>query len=132
MPVKIKRIVNYKQNNPTASLSVIGKKFKVSKQYIRKVLNKQNISTSISSTYDPRRTIKKHVRYCLVCGKITTRKVCLGKCHFEYYNIKVVCVLCRIPFYRKRAKIVQTYERGYKQIYCGRQCYYRGQRDGLS
>ena len=132
MPVKIKRIVNYKQNNPTASLSVIGKKFKVSKQYIRKVLNKQNISTSISSIYDPRRTIKKHVRYCLVCGKITTRKACLGKCHFEYYNIKVVCALCRIPFYRKRAKIVQTYERGYKQIYCGRQCYYRGQRDGLS
>ena len=73
MPVKIKSIVSYKQNNPTASLADIGARFKVSKQYIYKVLKKQNISTSINSSFDPRRTIKRHVRYCLVCGNISTR-----------------------------------------------------------
>ena len=125
MPVKIKRIVNYKQNNPTASLADIGNKFKVSKQYIHKVLKKQNIPTSI-------RVQKKHVSYCLVCGIASSRKICKGKCHFQYYNIKVNCAFCRIPFYRKRAKIVQNYERGYNKIYCSRKCYYRGQRDGLS
>ena len=100
MPVKIKRIVNYKQNNPTASLADIGNKFKVSKQYIHKVLKKQNIPTTL-------RVQKKHVKYCLICGLPSTRKVCRGKCHFEYYNIKVNCAFCRIPFYRKRAKIVK-------------------------
>ena len=125
MPVKIKKIVNYKQNNPTASLTDIGNKFKVSRQYIHKVLKKQNIPTTL-------RVKKKHVRYCLVCGLPSTRKVCAGKCHFTYFNIKVNCASCRIPFYRKRAKIVQNYERGYNKIYCSRQCYCKGQRDGLS
>ena len=129
MPVKIKSIVSYKQNNPTASLADIGVRFKVSKQYIYKVLKKQNISTSINSSFDPRRTIKRHVRYCLVCGNISTRKVCLGKCHFEYHNIKINCAFCRIPFYRKRAKIINNYRRGYKTNYCRRLCYYRGQRN---
>ena len=122
MPVKIKRIVNYKQNNPTASLADIGNKFKVSKQYIHKVLKKQNIPTTL-------RIQKKHVRYCLICGHPSTRKVCEGTCHFKYYNIKVNCSMCRIPFYRKRSKIFQNYERRYKKIYCSRKCYYRGQRE---
>ena len=125
MPIKIKSIVSYKQNNPTASLADIGARFKVSKQYIYKVLKKQNIPTSINSRFDPRKAIKKHVRYCLVCGNVSTRKVCLGKCHFSYYRIKVNCAVCRIPFYRKRAKIVFNYVRGYKKIYCSRHCYDR-------
>ena len=129
MPVKIKKIVSYKQDHPTATLADIGARFKVSRQYIYKVLKKQNISTSLTSSFDPRRTIKRHVRYCLVCGEVSTRKVCLGKCHFSYYNIKINCAFCFIPFYRKRAKIIGNYTRGYKLNYCSRFCYYKGQRN---
>ena len=117
MPVKIKSIVRYKKNNPTVSLVTIGNKFNVSKQYIHKVLKKQNISTS--------RFPKNNVRYCLVCGKPSKRKVCLGKCHFSYYRLKINCAVCRIPFYRKRATIVLSHVRGYKKIYCTRHCYDR-------
>ena len=61
-------------------------------------------------------------------------KFCSNKCKFNYYNIKVTCTLCRVPFYRKRYQIIQRYYdlRGYKHIYCSRQCFYRGQRAGIS
>ena len=43
-PRKIKRIVRYKEENPTLTLKDIGKRFKTSKQYIHKVLkNSDNL-----------------------------------------------------------------------------------------
>ena len=119
-------IIHYRQENPHKTLAEIGNHFKVSRQYIHRILKSNNIPTI--------RAKKVKFKYCLVCGQATPRQrmVCPGKCSFNYYNIKVNCAFCRIPFYRKRGQIKNKYDRGYKKIYCGRQCYYRGQRDGLS
>ena len=110
----------YKQEHPTLTLAEIGQHFRVSRQYIHRVLKQTNIPT--------KRAKQQFVKYCLVCGKATNRTVCAGRCHFQYYNIRVNCATCRITFYRKRGEIQAKYDRGYEKIYCSRQCYYRGKR----
>ena len=129
MPVKIKKkdkILLYKKEHPFDTLQNIGDYFNVSRVYVHKVLKNNGLPTT--------RLKKLKVVYCLVCGNPTEKqaKVCKGKCYFKYYNIKVNCAYCRIPFYRKRAQIKLKYNRGYNNIYCSNKCYYRGQRDGLS
>ena len=121
---RIDKIVSYRQEHPYDTLEQIGERFEVSRMYIHKVLTKTSTPTT--------RIKRVNIKYCLECKEPSTREVHTGKCHFKYYNIKVTCAFCRIPFYRKRAKIIQTYNRGYKKLYCTRQCYYRGQREGLS
>lgn len=111
----------YRQEHPTLTLAEIGQEFGVSRQYIHKVLKQTNIPT--------KRAKQQFVKYCLVCGKATNRTVCAGRCHFQYYNIRVNCATCRITFYRKRGEIQAKYDRGYEKIYCSRQCYYRGKRN---
>ena len=118
------KIVQYRQEHPHETLHEIGQHFKVTRQYVHKVLKQANIPT--------KGVRKKSVKYCVICGKSGTRIACKGSCHFEYYYLKVNCAFCRIPFYRKRGQIINMYNRGYDKIYCSRQCYYRGQRDGLS
>jgi len=121
--IKIAKIVAYKYEHPYDTLQQIGTNFGVSRQYIHRVLKQTNTPTL--------RAKMKYVKYCLVCGEATTRIVCKGHCSFEYYNIKVNCSWCRIPFYRKRGAIVYKYNRGYNKIYCSRRCYYRGKRVAL-
>jgi len=129
-PRKIKRIVRYKEENPTLTLKDIGKRFKTSKQYIHKVLKNQNIPTAI-------RAKKKRVSYCLECKNLIPAKtllkkpICSKKCHFKYYNIKILCDFCRIPFYRKRSALIQKSLRGYRHSFCTIQCFYRAQRDKI-
>ena len=130
-PRKIKRIVKYKEENPTLTLEDIGKRFKTSKQYIHKVLKNQNITTAI-------RVKKKRVFYCLECKTpiqtkfLRKKPTCSKKCHFRYYNIKIFCDFCRIPFYRKRALLIQKSLMGYKHSFCTLQCYRRAQREGIT
>ena len=71
-PRKIKRIVRYKEENPTLTLKDIGKRFKTSKQYIHKVLKNQNIPTAI-------RAREKRVSYCLECASPIYIKYLLKK-----------------------------------------------------
>ena len=123
---KIERIIKYRQEKPHETLQSIADYFKVSKPYIHKVLKNNNVPTS--------RVKIKTFKYCLVCGEATPRKrmVCPGECHYKYYNIKVNCAFCRVSFYRKRGQIVQKYNYGYNKIYCGKRCFYRGQRADLA
>jgi hypothetical protein len=124
---KIEQIIGYRQEKPHETLQGIADYFKVSKPYIHKVLKNNNIPTVGAKT--------KTVKYCLVCGEVTPRKrkLCPGRCSYTYYNIKVNCAFCRIPFYRKRGQIKQKYNSGqYKNIYCSWKCYCRGQRDKRS
>ena len=116
MPVL--HIVNYRLEHPTLTLAEIGKEFGVSRQYVHKVLKQTGTPTL--------RAKKRTVKYCLVCGTASDLMVCRGKCHFQYYNIKVNCATCRIAFYRKRGQIKLKYNRGYNKIYCSRMSYYRG------
>lgn len=117
------KIIKLRQSNPFLNGVEIGKKLKVSKQYVSHILQINKI---------PIISVKrKETKYCLVCGNATPRKrrICPGSCSFKYYNILVNCAFCRVEFYRKRAKISNNYYRGYKNNYCSRKCYYRGQRD---
>ena len=115
------RVAEYRQEHPTLTLDEIGKQFGVSRQYIHKALKQTHTPTT--------RVKKRSVKYCVICGKGGTRNVCEGRCHFQHYNIKVNCALCRIPFYRKRGQIVSKYNRGYNKIDCSRRCYYRDKRN---
>jgi hypothetical protein len=130
-PRKIKRIVRYKEENPTLTLEQIGERFKTSRQYIHKVLKNQNIPTAI-------RVKKKKVGYCLECNNAVykeyhyIKRLCSKKCHFKYFNIKIICDYCKIPFYRKRSALIQRSIYGYKHSFCTVQCYYRAQRDGIT
>jgi len=130
-PRKIKRIVRYKEENPTLTLKDIGKRFKTSKQYIHKVLKNQNIPTAI-------RARKKRVSYCLECASpiyikyLLKKPICSTKCHFKYFNIKITCDYCRTPFYRKRSALIQKSVMGYKHSFCTLQCFYRAQRAGIT
>mgnify|MGYP003652889907 FL=1 len=130
-PRKIKRIVRYKEENPTLTLQQIGRRFKTSKQYIHKALKNQNIPTAI-------RVRKKKVGYCLECTNVIykesqyIKRVCSTKCHFKYFNIKITCDYCRTPFYRKRSTLIQRSVMGYKHSFCTLQCFYRAQRAGIT
>ena len=117
----IAEIIQYRYDNPHDTLEQIGNNFQVSRQYIHKVLKNNNIPTI--------RAKRKKVQYCLHCKEPSPTVVHKGTCRFEYYNIKVNCASCRVPFYRKRGQIVNKYNRGYNKIYCSRPCYYRGRRD---
>jgi len=119
------KIIQHRYNNPHDTLQQIGDTFDVSRQYIHKVLKQNNIPTI-------RAKKMKNVRHCKICGEISTKLVHDGSCHFQYYNIKVNCIYCRIPFYRKRSQIIQKYNRGYNNIYCSNRCYYRGKRHTLN
>ena len=107
----ISKIIQYRYDNPHDTLQQIGDAFNVSSPYIHRVLKENNIPTL-------RAKRQKGVKHCLVCREISTTRVHKGSCHFKYYNLKVNCNYCTIPFYRKRSQIVQKYNEGYKNIYC--------------
>ena len=106
------KIIQYRYDNPHNTLQQIGEAFKVSRQYIFKVL-KHKCPTP---------------RHCKICGELSTKLVHDGSCHFQYYNKKINCATCRIPFYRKRSQIRQAYVQGFTYNYCSRSCYQKGNR----
>jgi hypothetical protein len=114
----ISKIIQYRYDNPHDTLQQIGNAFKVSRQYIHEVLKNNDIPTI-------RAKRQKGTRYCLVCKELSTTLVHKGTCHFQYYNIKLTCTYCRVPFYRKRADIVHKYHRGYGKNYCSQQCFHK-------
>ena len=113
----ISKIIQYRYDNPHNTLQEMGDAFDVSRQYIFKVLKQNNIPTI-------RAKRMKNPRHCKICGEIGTKLVHDGSCHFQYYNLKVNCTYCRIPFYRKRSQIVQKYQEGYKRLYCSSKCFH--------
>ena len=123
MPIEKTRIITFTQDHPSLTLREIGENFNVSKQYIHKVLRKNNITRT--------RLKFKKVAYCSICGNPTekTAKVCAGNCYFQYYYIRVNCAFCRVSFYKKRSQIVQSHANNQKHLYCSMKCYGKGQSD---
>ena len=105
--LKTSKIIQHRYDNPHDTLQQIGNAFKVSRQYIYKVLKQNNVPSL-------RAKRMKDARHCKICGELSTK----------YYNIKVNCHYCRVPFYRKRSQIVQKYNRGYDKMYCSGECYH--------
>ena len=112
------KIIQYRYDNPHDTLQQIGDAFNVSRQYIFKVLKQFNIPTV-------RAKKMKNPRHWKICGEISTKLVHDGTCHFQYYNLKINCATCRIPFYRKRSQIVQKYKQNFKNSYCSLGCYHK-------
>ena len=69
-------------------------------------------------------TKRKVVQYCLVCGKPSKRKVHLGECYFNHYNIKLSCDACGTPFHKNRRQVEINYRVGHKN-YCSPSCYHK-------
>ena len=113
-----------RQENPFLSMVDIAKRLGVSKQRIHFLLKQEHLSTSCIK-------LKKAV-YCKVCGKPTKGTKTCKECHFTYYFFKVNCAFCHVPFYLRTCEIRRRQKYGYNNIYCGRKCFYRGRRDGLS
>ena len=115
------KIIQYRYDNPHDTLQQIGDAFNVSRQYVFKVLKQFDIPTV-------RAKKMKNPRHCKICGEISTKLVHDGTCHFQYYNLKINCATCRIPFYSKRSQIKQAYEQGFTYNYCSQSCYRKGKR----
>lgn len=118
------RAIALRQENPFLSLVDIAKELNVSKQRIHFLLKKEKLPTSGLK--------RKKAVYCKVCGLATHGAKTCKSCHFSYYFLRVNCAFCHIPFYLRRCEIRRRQNYGYNKIYCGRTCFYRGQRDGLS
>lgn len=118
------KAIALRQENPFLSLVDMAKELNVSKQRIHFILKNSKLPTS---------SIKpKKVVYCKVCNLPTKGARTCKSCHFSYYFLKVNCAFCHVPFYLRRCEIRRRHKLGYNNIYCGRTCYYRGRRDGLS
>lgn len=117
------KIIRWRRKYPLMRPIVMARKLGVSRQYVHTILKKYDLPTSAP----PQRTI----RHCPICsGIIPTRaRVCPGRCRYEYTNLQVTCSFCRYKFLRKRWDIINSYKRGYKNIYCSRTCYHKSRRD---
>ena len=108
----ISKIVRHRQDKPFDTLQEIGEAFGFTRQYIYKVLKKNNMPTL--------RVKKRKINYCLACNEpilVGTSKIHRDKCRHSYYNIKIECAFCKIPFYKKRYR---------KDQYCSVSCAGRG------
>ena len=119
--LKTSKIIQHRYDNPYDTLEQIGENFSVSRQYIFKVLNQNGVPTI--------RAKRSKATHCLYCKEISKTNIHKGKCRFNYYNVKVNCATCHVPFYRKRGQIIQKYREGYNKIYCSTTCYYKGRRE---
>lgn len=118
------KIIQYRYDNPHDTLQQIGEAFKVSRQYVFKVLKQNEVPTLRAKKL-------KNARHCKICGELSTKLVHDGSCHFQYYNLKINCATCRIPFYRKRSQIIQKYREGNKNNYCSIACFHKTRSSGL-
>ena len=120
------KIVRLRKKFPLLPSNQIAGKVGVSRQYVSLVLQKYGLPTAAPQI--------KNLKECLLCGAFHSRRnrFCSSDCHFKYSHILVTCTFCHIGFYRARHIIDNRTRAGYNHIYCSRQCYYRGQRDGLT
>ena len=120
------KILRLRKKFPLLPSNQIAQQVGVSRQYVSTILQKNELSTST-----PR--IKK-LKECLRCRELHSnrQRFCSSDCRFKYNQIWVTCSFCHVEFYRARHVIDNRQRAGYNKIYCGRQCYYRGQRDNFN
>tara|TARA_E500000318_G_C3511611_1_gene192552 strand:- start:243 stop:626 length:384 start_codon:yes stop_codon:yes gene_type:complete len=114
------KIIKLRKNNPLMSNAEIAEKVGCSRQYIHRLLKKEDF---------PNPPRPKKIRLCEVCKKESTRKVHKGRCSYEYYKIELTCAFCRIKFKRDRSAVMQGYRKGFSDIYCSAECVQKGRKD---
>ena len=121
---KKERIIELRHQFPLHTLQEIGDKVEVSRQYVRKVLYAEGLHTSVP------RTVRRP-RQCKYCKTFIKAKkaFCNKECRLAYCDGYYKCSFCHVQFMRKRAEIMLSYRRGFKNLYCSNSCYNKGQKD---
>ena len=103
---------------PFSTLQELGNDFKVSRQYIHKILKNAGLHTSAPKSL-------KSDRYCVQCGSRTKpkTKTCSDKCRFDLRFMRVACSYCTVEFYRRKSLLKKSYYLNYQNIYCSQDCY---------
>ena len=112
-------IVQQRYEYPLETLREIGVNFGVSAQYVHKVLSTEQVPT--------RRPERKHFRYCVQCNELienSKARTHAGRCHADYYWLYVRCNNCWAEWYMRRGQMKQKVNRGDKNTYCSRSCYF--------
>ena len=114
-------ILQTRNLKPFLTLQEIGNEFKVSRQYVHKILKKAGLHTGAPKPL-------KSDRYCVQCGKRTApkTKTCSDRCRFSLRWMLVACSYCSSEFYRQKCLLRKSYYLKYKNIYCSQKCYQRG------
>lgn len=118
------RIIKARIAQPFSTLQALGNDFKVSRQYIHKILKNAGLHTNAPKPLKPN-------RYCVQCGGKTNNKVktCSERCRFYLRFMIVACSYCTVEFYRRKALLKKSYYLNYKNIYCSQKCYQRSRVD---
>ncbi len=115
-----KKIIKLRKDNPLWSNAKIAEKVGCSRQYVHRLLKKENL---------PNPPRKRKVRLCEYCKQESTRKVHKGRCSYEYYKVELTCAFCRVKFRRDRSAVMQGYRKGFDEIYCTPECTIKGRKD---
>ena len=102
-----------------STLQELADRYDVTAPYIHQVLKANNVPTSRLKFPKTKNKIQ-----CVICEKWGTRKVCLGDCYRRYYFFYVRCRNCKRDWHMKRAQLKQKINRGDKNTYCSRACYF--------
>ena len=119
MVTKVDKIISARIEYRFDTLQQLADRYDVTAPYIHQVLKANNIDTS--RIRFPR--TKNKIR-CVICQNWGTRKVCLGECYRSYYFFYVRCRNCWSEWHMKRSQMNQKMNRGDKNIYCSRGCYF--------
>ena len=121
-------VIDHRAQNPHDTLETIGKRFKVSTSYVHSILKNNGPYTRAVSRREPNR--------CKQCdeyvGKGNRNKFCGTKCRMKYYRVEVRCDTCTTPFYIHRSRVAEKQQRDQRNIYCRRECYYKGKTESSS
>ena len=117
--VSKEKIINARQEYRFDTLQELADRYDVTAPYIHQVLKANNVPTSRLKFPKTKNKIQ-----CVICEKWGTRKVCLGDCYRRYYFFYVRCRNCKRDWHMKRAQLKQKINRGDKNTYCSRACYF--------
>ena len=112
-------IIRARQNHPDATLNRIGKKYGVTREYVRQVLSEAGKQTKAEYQH----------YFCLQCGNdvgIVKRLWCNEQCRYEYQHIKKPCSYCgKIKQYSKKY-LAWEIEHGLHspaRFFCSKRCH---------
>ena len=109
------KVIALRIYNPSLKGSEISSLIGISRERVRQILKKYELPTKASINYNS----------CLQCKKSTGktgRKFCNPTCRTLYINIQLECEVCHNKFDRRKAVHEHNLEKGYKHIYCCKQC----------
>ena len=112
----LRQVLHLRTNDPTISASDMARAVGVSREWVRQTLVTLGLST---------RKPPLPVRLCPVCQTVIPRKInkfCSTECMSASRRVTLTCLNCKQEFQRRRRLHLRNLEKGYKYIWCSRQC----------